>query len=112
MIVHAGFIRRRPLRSVLIFIALALAALIWQYRVQLRVFPDIISAYTAKEYCSCRYVVNNPVEYCQAYVKQWLPSEVQDDEASKTVSASGLGRSNSAAWRGERQGCRLLPPVP
>jgi hypothetical protein len=97
---------------VLILLGVALVALIWPYRVQLQVFPDIISAYTAKEYCSCRYVVNNPADYCLAYVKQWLPSDVQDDPLHKTVSASGLGRSNRAAWFGARQGCRLLPPTP
>ncbi|WP_268797750.1 amidase [Pseudomonas huanghezhanensis] len=104
---RSRFIRRRPFTSLLIFVALVLAALVWQYRLQLQAFPDIISAYTAKEYCSCRYVMNNPVEYCQTYVKQWLPSELHDDPARKIVSASGLGRSNSASWEGARQGCRL-----
>jgi hypothetical protein len=108
----SGVLRLRPLSRVLIIIAVALAALIWQYRIQLQAFPDIISAYTAKEYCSCRYVMNNPAEYCRAYVKQWLPSDVQDDESNRTVSANGLGRTHSAAWIGARQGCRLLPPKP
>ncbi|MEQ7921228.1 hypothetical protein ABQX22_18680 [Xanthomonas sp. WHRI 1810A] len=109
---RSGFFRRRPFGSVLIFIALAFAALFWQYRVQLQAFPDIISAYTAKEYCSCHYVANNPANYCRAYVKQWLPSEIQDDESNKAVSASGLGRSNTAVWIGARQGCRLMSPGP
>ena len=106
----SGFLRRRPFSSALIVVAVALAALIWHYRLQLLAFPDIISAYTAKEYCSCRYVVNNPARYCRAYVKQWLPSEIQDDETRKTVSANGLGRSSTAVWMGARQGCRLRPP--
>lgn len=109
---NSGFVRRRPFSSLLILIVTGFVVLIWQYRVQLQAFPDIISAYTAKEYCSCRYVVNNPAQYCRAYVKQWLPSEIQDDETGKTVSANGLGRSNSAVWIGARQGCRLLPPKP
>jgi hypothetical protein len=112
MSLRSGVRRLRPLSRVLVIIALALAALIWQYRVQLQAFPDIISAYTAKEYCSCRYVMNNPAEYCRAYVKQWLPSVVHDDERNKTVSANGLGRSNSAAWIDARRGCRLLEPAP
>lgn len=109
---RSGFLLRRPFIRLLIVISVGLAVLIWQYRLQLLAFPDIISAYTAKEYCSCRYVVNNPAEYCRAYVKQWLPSDVQDDEGNKTVSANGLGRSNSAAWIGTRQGCRLQAPMP
>lgn len=104
------FVRRRPFSSLLIVLLVLLSGWGWQERVALQAFPDIISAYTAKEYCSCRYVMNNPAEYCTAYVKQYLPtSGFFDDTASKRVTASGMGRSNTAAWLGERQGCRLLP---
>jgi len=105
-----SFIRRRPFSSLLLLGLIALLAWIWHERVALRAFPDIISAYTAKEYCSCRYVMNNDAGYCHRYVKQWLPaSAFTDDPAGKRVTVSGLGRSNSAAWLGERQGCRLQP---
>jgi hypothetical protein len=54
--------------------------------------------------------MNNDAEYCRGYVKQWLPtSGFTDDSASKTVTVSGMGRSNRAQWLGERQGCRLQP---
>lgn len=105
-----GFVRRRPFRGLLLLILAALAVLIWQYRVALGAFPGIISAYTAKEYCSCRYVMLNSADYCRGYVKQYVPSSLLDDPANKQVSADGLGRSSVAAWQGERQGCRLLPP--
>ncbi|EJL97614.1 hypothetical protein PMI18_04272 [Pseudomonas sp. GM102] len=105
-----SFIRRRPISTLLLVLLIALLGWIWQERVALWAFPDIISAYTAKEYCSCRYVMNNPAEYCQGYVKQYLPtSGFVDDAASKRVTVGGMGRSNSAAWVGERQGCRLQP---
>jgi hypothetical protein len=79
-------------------------------RENLWAFPDIISAYTAKEYCSCRYVMNNDSEYCRGDVKQWLPtSQFTDDPASKTITVSGMGRSNRAQWQSERSGCRLNP---
>ncbi|MFW0754547.1 amidase [Pseudomonas sp. H11T01] len=104
------FVRRRPFSSLLILLVVALLGWGWQERLALQAFPDIISAYTAKEYCSCRYVMNNPVEYCAAYVKQYLPtSAFFDDAVSKHVTASGMGRTNTAAWIGTRQGCRLLP---
>ncbi|RMQ45712.1 hypothetical protein ALQ04_01564 [Pseudomonas cichorii] len=106
------FILRRPFTSLLLLALFILAVLAWQYRVALQSFPGIISAYTAKEYCSCRYVMNNPAEYCRGYVKQYIPGTLSDDEASKSVSASGMGRSSRAAWLGERQGCRLLPEQP
>ncbi|KOP54354.1 amidase [Pseudomonas tremae] len=105
------FILRRPFSSLLILIIATLAVLAWQYRVNLQAFPTIISAYTAKEYCSCRYVMNNPEAYCRAYVKQYVPSTLTDDAGQKRVVASGLGRTSSAAWQGERQGCRLQPPA-
>ena len=103
-------IRRRPFTTLLLVIALVLIALAWPNRAHLAAFPDIIGAYTAKEYCSCRYVSGNPAAYCQGYVAQYVPiSSLLDDEAGKRVTAVGLGRSHSAAWLGERQGCRLLP---
>ncbi|KIP94318.1 hypothetical protein [Pseudomonas fluorescens] len=82
----------------------------WYERENLWAFADIISAYTAKEYCSCRYVMNNEAGYCRGYVKQWLPtSGFTDDPSSKTITVSGMGRSNSAQWLSGRQGCRLNP---
>ncbi|MEX3775955.1 amidase [Pseudomonas sp. MYb118] len=104
------FVRRRPFATLGLLVLVILFGWIWQERVALWAFPDIISAYTAKEYCSCRYVMNNDAGYCQGYVKQWLPfSAFTDDPAARRVQVSGLGRSNSAQWLGERQGCRLNP---
>lgn len=102
-------IRRRPFSSVLLLIVLLLAALAWQNRTHLQAFPDIIGAYSAKEYCSCRYVANNPAQYCEAYVAQYVPlSGFFDDPVNKRVTARGLGRTQSAQWLGARQGCQLL----
>ncbi|MBD8573464.1 amidase [Pseudomonas syringae] len=105
-----GFVRRHPWVTLLLLAMAALVVWLWQQRVALQAFPDIISAYTAKEYCSCRYVTRNPAEYCQGYVKQYVPGTLIDDQATRTVTASGMGRSNRAMWLGERQGCRLLSP--
>ena len=77
-------------------------------RAHLQAFPDIIGAYSAKEYCSCRYVMDNPAPYCAGYVKQWLPlTRFLDDTTNKRVTAEGLGRSHSARWLDVRQGCQL-----
>ncbi|MCO8166539.1 amidase [Pseudomonas sp. 21LCFQ02] len=106
-----NLIRRHPLLSMVLPVLpvlIVLAVWAWQHRVALQVFPDIISAYTAKEYCSCRYVTGNPAQYCRSYVKQYLPATLQEDQATRTVTASGLGRSSRAMWLGQRQGCRLL----
>lgn len=104
-----SFIRRRPVATLTVLAGAGLAVLVWQHRAALQAFPSIISAYTAKEYCSCRYVMNNPQAYCRGYVKQYVPSTLVDDPARKSVKASGLGRTASATWLGVRQGCRLDP---
>ncbi|WP_339503390.1 amidase [Pseudomonas silesiensis] len=106
---HHGFVRRRPFYTVWWVLLIVLLGWVWQERVALWAFPDIISAYTAKEYCSCRYVMANDAEYCHDYVKQWLPTSGFTDDAARRVTVSGMGRSNSAVWVGERQGCRLQP---
>ena len=103
-------IRRRPFISLFLLLLLAVLGWTWHERVNLQAFPDIIGAYTAKEYCSCRYVVGNPADYCLGYVKQYVPtSAFADHPDTRLVTASGLGRTHSAQWLGERQGCRLLP---
>jgi len=106
----AGFVRRHPFISLLALLLLVLLAWVWHERVALRAFPQIISAYTAKEYCSCRYVMNNSADYCQSYVKQSVPiSRLLVDPQSRRVSAAGLGRDATAIWVSEREGCRLQP---
>lgn len=112
MTARKGVIRRRPFSTLVILMVLLLLSVIWIWRVPLQAFPSIISAYTAKEYCSCRYVMNNPADYCQGYVKQWLPSTLTESQADKRITASGMGRESSAQWQGQRQGCRLLPAAP
>lgn len=102
--------KRRVLLSLLSMLLIALFTWVWLERVALRAFPDIISAYTAKEYCSCRYVMQQSADYCRGYVKQLVPiSEFLETAEAKRITVSGLGRSNSARWVGERQGCRLEP---
>ncbi|MBI6977853.1 MULTISPECIES: amidase [Pseudomonas] len=103
-------IRRHPFISVLLVLFIALLGGVWHERVNLQAFPDIIAAYTAKEYCSCRYVANNPADYCLGYVKQYVPiSAFIDTPERSEVTASGLGRTHTARWIGNRQGCRLNP---
>ncbi len=99
---------RKILGRLLILLLAALATTVWYNRVALVAFPGIISAYTAKEYCSCRYVMQASADYCQGYVKQYVPSRVTEDQANRQVTSQGLGRSSTAAWQGERRGCRLL----
>lgn len=103
-------IRRHPVLTALVLLLLALVTTAWQNRVHLAAFPGIIGAYTAKEYCSCRYVMGNSADYCRAYTQQYVPiSGFLDDEARKRVTARGLGSTQTAAWLSAREGCRLMP---
>ncbi len=103
-------IKRHPVVSLLALALLVVLGFAWQNRVHLAAFPDLPSAYGAKEYCSCRYVMANSAQYCQGYAQLPIPlSGLDDDAASKRVTATALGRSNTATWLGPREGCRLLP---
>lgn len=103
-------IRRHPLLAVFLLLMLGVCAWAWGNRAHLASFPPIIGAYTAKEYCSCRYVMGNSAEYCLGYTKQYVATRAfVDDAARKRVTARGLGSTQTAAWIGPREGCRLLP---
>jgi len=105
-----AFIERRPFTSLLLAVLVILIILGWNHRVHLIAFPGIVSGYTAKEYCSCRYVMDNPEEYCRTYVKLPIPiAEIIDDPGNKQVSATGFWNTQHAVWISPREGCRLQP---
>jgi hypothetical protein len=71
-------------------------------------FPGILPGFTAKEYCSCRFVIGQTDGYCRGYVKQFLPvSELLVDESGYRVTARALLTTRSARWLARREGCRL-----
>ena len=95
----------RRIGLALLVVLATLAALNWTH---LAAFPGILPAFTAKENCSCRFVMGQPDEYCRGYVKQWLPiSEIHVDEPARVVTARGTGAVRSARWLSPREGCRL-----
>lgn len=98
------------MKRVLLLVLPGLVFWAWHERQALADFPGILSAYSAKEYCSCRFVMGFEQAYCQGYVKQWLPlSMLEENTPQRHITAEGLGRRNQAAWLGPREGCRLLP---
>ncbi|MBK5002198.1 hypothetical protein IAE37_004474 [Pseudomonas sp. S31] len=98
------------MKRLLLLVLLALLGWAWHERQALADFPGILSAYSAKEYCSCRFVMGFDAAYCRGYVKQWLPlGLLEEDGAQRRVTAEGLGRRNQAQWQGAREGCSLLP---
>ncbi len=98
------------MKRVLLLVLVALLGWAWLERQALADFPGILSAYSAKEYCSCRFVMGFDEVYCRGYVKQWLPlSRLEENSPQRLVTAEGLGQRNQATWQGPRAGCRLLP---
>ncbi|MCR9141223.1 MAG: hypothetical protein NXI24_03160 [bacterium] len=74
-------------------------------------FPSIISSWYSKEFCSCYFVVSRDEEFCKNIARQWVSiSDFQLDTEKQTVTTSGLGRTNTARYLGERKGCVLENP--
>jgi len=98
------------MKRLALLVIVALLGWAWLERQALADFPGILSAYSAKEYCSCRFVMGFEQGYCRGYVKQWLPlSQLEEDSQQRVVSATGLGQRRRAAWQLAHEGCLLLP---
>lgn len=74
----------------------------------LNAFPSILPSFYAKEFCSCHFVMQRSEVACHAFARQWIEIDsFQLDAENKRVTVSGLGRTHSAIYTGERTGCRL-----
>lgn len=102
------WLRRAGLALLALFVVLVAAN--WRH---IMAFPGILPAFTAKEYCSCRFVMRQGDAYCRDYTKQWLPIDtLLLDEAARRVTVHALGTTRSARWLSPREGCRLEPDAP
>lgn len=71
-------------------------------------FPYIISSFYSKEFCSCYFVVREDEEFCHHYARQWVPiSDFSLDKKNKSVTVSGLGKTNTARFIDSKNGCVL-----
>ncbi|MGB0453969.1 MAG: amidase [Bacteriovoracaceae bacterium] len=63
----------------------------------------------AKEYCSCRFVMNQTDEYCEDYVtlEQLQVGSYEVDEERKIVRARWLGVESEAMHYSKFSGCGL-----
>jgi hypothetical protein len=69
-------------------------------------FPGIISAFYAKEYCSCYFVVGRDEKTCENYARQYVPiSDFKLDKDSKKIIVSGLGITTVSRYVDQRNGC-------
>ena len=101
--------RRWSGRAGLLLLALLAVAVIANWR-HLMAFPGILPGFTAKEHCSCRFVMGQDDAYCRGYSRQYVPiGELAVDEAARRVTARGTGVTRTARWLSPREGCRLEP---
>ena len=99
-----GRLLKRIALTLLLLLALTVA---WNWT-HLRAFPGVLPAFYAKEFCSCRYVMGQSLDYCRGYARQYLPiGSFALDEAARRVTVRATGVTRSARWLGPREGCRL-----
>lgn len=105
-----GFAMRRWLgRAGFLLLALLAVGIAANWR-WLTAFPGVLPGFTAKEHCSCRFVMGQDEAYCRLYSKQYIPiGEIVVDEAARRVTARGTGVTRSARWLSPREGCRMEP---
>jgi hypothetical protein len=68
---------------------------------------ELVTAYTAKDFCSCMFVMGRDEAYCRAWT-QANPqvARVEVDAQHKVVRTSALSLwSGAARWKNEREGC-------
>ncbi|MDF3819484.1 hypothetical protein P3G55_06215 [Leptospira sp. 96542] len=97
---------KKKILSVLALLFLILLIWIqWNWK-HLSSFPSIISSFYAKEFCSCYFVMELSEEQCHNFARQWVPtSEFQLNKEEKSVTVRGLGRTNTAIYLSETNGC-------
>jgi hypothetical protein len=72
-------------------------------------FPKVVSAFYAKEVCSCLFVVGQTEDYCHEYGKQIIPIWTKTiDTKNKRVKAWGLWESTEASFISLRSGCQIV----
>jgi hypothetical protein len=68
---------------------------------------QLVTAYTAKDFCSCMFVMGRDEAYCRAWTKaNPQVARIEVDVQHKLVRTSALTLwSGAARWKGEREGC-------
>jgi len=100
----------RRLVTVLPSVAFALAVLAAPARADAPVtLVDILAGFSAKESCSCAFVVGQTDAYCQEFGKTGgFDVEVRIDRAARAVESRFAGVSRTARVDGD--GCKLDGP--
>jgi len=100
---------KRVLRVSAVLIILGLCIWASWHREDLKNFPQIISSYYSKQFCSCYFVMKQGEDRCHEWTRQWVPIQSFElDRENKQVRVRGLFRTSTASYAGGRQGCFLV----
>lgn len=107
-------------RLILVFVGIVVATLGALYvgnRHHVEAFTHLPSAYYAKEFCTCSFVIGQDEAFCHDYASIAFPKQLADpeggwswDPAAKTVTVSAMGEMTVAKYVGGRQGCVIADP--
>lgn len=71
-------------------------------------FPKVIPSTFAKDYCSCRFVVEQSKDYCLMYSKQIVsPSSWNEDIDKKEIVATFLTKKTRVKFLNKKFGCQI-----
>jgi len=69
-------------------------------------FPRIISAFYAKEFCSCYFVTEGDEKQCHNFARQWVPIQsFALDKEKRSVTVKGLYVTTTVRYSGDKYGC-------
>ncbi|MCB1157228.1 MAG: hypothetical protein H7A25_14855 [Leptospiraceae bacterium] len=94
----------------ILFLILFISFISWiiTNRKHIASFPQIISAFYSKEFCSCYFVMKRSEENCHNHARQWVPiSSFELNKEKREVIVSGLGVKTVATFQNPKIGCVL-----
>lgn len=117
--VRNGFDRRNLLKTVFAFLdtkdATPTTLLPWEPTLDSEPVPDrssstyLLTRFIAKEYCSCRFVIQQSAKVCKDETKATsLLFKVHEDPDKKTIRVTNLAEKAEAQFLNERHGCQLF----
>ena len=87
-------------------IALGASLFLWFNRQELRQLARTGTAFYAKAFCSCHFVMNQSEKYCHEYAQSFMPTQTFELKQN-TVRVGLLGIESKAHFLGKRKGCLL-----
>lgn len=96
------------LKAILLLLGISISIFIAVNWKSLKFFPWVLPSYYAKEFCTCRYVLENDNEFCHQLVRQYIPIQtIIIDDSRRHVEVKALWHYRGAQWISPTEGCQL-----